>query len=279
MFALYRFLLWKLIRIFSIKDLKYRLWDNRKIFLNYDSFQSMWIMYNYYVDWEEFNLICNYVQPADDVFDVGANMGFYTIWMSKFVSLGKIHSFEPDSKNFDRLQKNIALNNLESQVIANKKAVSNINGELLFTTGLDGENHIVDQSDKNIVGVESTRLNSYVLKNCINSIAYLKIDVEGFEYNVLKGADNILLNKKIDIIQLEINTTIDQSGKTIIDVLELLNGYAYYLCSYDVKTNELKKTPFSKERENYFAVTDLEKVNSRLRNSSKHPPKLQERQS
>jgi FkbM family methyltransferase len=267
-FALYRFVFWKLIRLFKLKDVKFRLWNNRSILLNYDSFQSMWIMYNYYVDWEEFNLISKYVQPGDEVFDIGANMGFYTIWMSKFISNGKIHSFEPDHGNFERLQKNIALNNLQTQVIPNKIAASDVDGELGFTKGLDGENHIVNTTNQNSVTIQSRKIDSYVRRLNISAIAYMKIDVEGFEYAVLKGADAVLSEKRIDIIQLEINKTISNSGKKINDVLGLLNQHQYGLCSYDVNANQLKVVDFSIERENYFAVNDLEKINLKLKNAA-----------
>ena len=269
-FALYRFVYWKMIRLFKLKDVKYRLWNNRIIFLNYDSFQSMWVMYNYYVDWEEFNLISKYIQPADEVFDIGANMGFYTIWMSQFITHGKIHSFEPDAGNFEKLQKNIALNNLQTKVIANKKAASDLDGELCFTQGLDGENHIIEQTVQNAVTILSQKIESYVEQLKIPAIAYMKIDVEGFEYAVLKGADTLLLNQRIDIIQLEINKTISNSGKSINDVLELLNHYQYRLYRYDVITNQLIGTVFSNERENYFAVNDLEKINLKLKNQASY---------
>ncbi len=263
LFALTRFIYWKLIRVLKLKDVKYTLWNDRKILLNYDSFQSMWIMYNYYVDWEEFNLISRFLQPGDQVFDVGANMGFYTIWMSKFVGDGKIHSFEPDSKNYERLQKNILLNNLS--VIANKKAASDIDGRLGFTIELDGENHIAELGSKNAVMIQSKRIDTYAAEENITSIAYMKIDVEGFEYAVLKGAEALLLKKGIDIIQLEINQTINNSGKSINDLLELLHYYEYNLCSYDVSNNQLSTTMFSEKRENYFAVIDLQKINGKLK--------------
>ncbi|MBC7887142.1 MAG: FkbM family methyltransferase [Ferruginibacter sp.] len=264
-FALYRFVYWKLIRVFKLKDVKYRLWDNRAIFLNYDSFQSMWIMYNYYVDWEEFNLISKYIQPGDEVFDIGANMGFYTIWMSRFISTGTIHSFEPDPLNFKRLQKNIALNNLQNRVIANNKAAGDLDGELGFTHGLDGENHIVDQGEQNAVTILSQKIESYVEQHNILAIAYMKIDVEGFEYAVLKGTGTFLSNKKIDIIQLEINKSIGYSGIKISDLLDLLNDNQYSLCSYGVSENQLIVTGFSNERENYFAVHNLQKINLKLK--------------
>jgi FkbM family methyltransferase len=265
-FALYRFGYWKMIRLLKLRGVKYHLWHDRAIFLNYDSFQSMWLMYNYYVDWEEFNLISKFLQANDQVFDIGANMGFYTIWMSRFISGGIIHSFEPDAGNYRRLQKNIDLNNLQTRVITNKKAAGDIDGEISFTTGLDGENHIVDSPASNTVTILSERIESYVNQRQIRAIAYMKIDVEGYEYSVLKGAATLLENKEIDIIQLEINKTISNSGKNADHVLALLNQYQYLLCSYDVSENQLTASGFSEERENYFAVYNLEKINLKLKN-------------
>ena len=267
LFALVRFFYWKIIRLFKLKNVSYRIWGDKIILLHYNSFQSMWLMYNYYVDWEEFNLISKFIRPDDEVFDIGANMGLYTVWMSKFISNGRIHSFEPDTINFKRLQKCIVLNNLQHVVIANNIALSDVDGQLGFTTGLDIENHIIDHPDSNTEMVESQRTSSYMTFKNIHKIAYLKIDVEGFECSVLKGAETNLLNKNIDIIQLEINSSIRNSGKTIQDLLELLDNYHYTLCRYDVDANELLKTVFSAERENYFAVNNMELINIKLKNN------------
>jgi FkbM family methyltransferase len=73
-------------------------------------------MYNYIVDWEEFNLIRDYVRPNDQVADVGSNMGYYTIWMSKFITSGKIYAFEPDKTNYLKLVNNVKLNKLHNVV-------------------------------------------------------------------------------------------------------------------------------------------------------------------
>ena len=63
-------------------------------------------------------------------------MGFYTVWLPKFITNGRIHSFEPDAANFEKLQKNVALNNIQNIVITNNKAASNINGELFLLRAL-----------------------------------------------------------------------------------------------------------------------------------------------
>lgn len=262
-----RFFLWKLIKALKLKNFKYSLWDNKLIYLNHDSFQSMWIMYNYWVDWEEFNLIKNLVKSQDQVFDIGANMGFYTIWFSKFISFGgNIHSFEPDLNNFNRLKKNVLLNENNEIFNLNNKAVSDLNGELTFTTGLDGENHISNDQSISRTRVESITLDEYCEKNQIKKLNYVKIDVEGFEYSVLKGAESLLSEQKISIIQLEINQTISNSDKSIEDIIDLLSKYQYKLCRFDVINCRLIEIPYDNSRENYFAVAHINSINRELAN-------------
>jgi FkbM family methyltransferase len=264
LFAVYRFIYWKLIRLFKLKNIKYKIWGDRKLYLNYDSFQCMWIMYNYIVDWEEFNLIKDYLKDNDNVADVGSNMGYYSIWMSKFISKnGRIHSFEPDSGNFLKLQNNVLLNNA-SNINLNKLALSDVDGELFFTTGLDGENHISGQATSTTAKIFSKCFDTYAKENSIDHFAYVKVDIEGFEYYFLKGALNLLSAKKIDILQLELNDQIKNSGRSIEEVIEFLNKNDYYLCKYDTAEKKLIPIDYLRERDNYFVVSDLAKINTRL---------------
>src|SRR5207244_509222 len=124
-FALRRFIYWKIIRLLKLKNIKYTIWDDRKILLNSNSFQYMWLMYNYIVDWEEFNLIRDYLNKDDEVADIGANVGYYSLWMSKFIgNNGMIHAFEPDERNFSILKDNIEMNKLLPIITLNKVALS-----------------------------------------------------------------------------------------------------------------------------------------------------------
>jgi FkbM family methyltransferase len=263
-FALVRFIHWKIIKLFKIKDLKYQLWGDRKIYLNYNSFQCMWIAYNYIVDWEEFNLIKDYLNTNDNVADVGSNMGYYTIWMSKFIKEdGMIHSFEPDNVNFDKLTKNCNLNNL-TNVKLNKLALNDKDGVLFFTTSLDGENHISLTESETTVKINSQKLDTYCEQNRIVNFSYIKVDIEGFEYYFLKGADSLLKTKSIEIIQLEINKHVKNSATNVVDLLGLINDYGYEICKYDQVKKQLIKENYSETRENYFAVSNLEFANKKL---------------
>lgn len=267
MTALGRFLTWKFIRVFKVKNYLRRFWGNRKINIQYDSFHAMWLMYNYWVDWAEFNLIKNYIRSGDVAVDVGANIGYYSLWMSKFTGpSGKVIAFEPDIINYGRLIGNIGVNQLSGDIEAVKKAAGNIDGDIFFTIGMDGGNHIAQGNNINSIQVGSIKLDSFFIQKNIDHIVYMKVDVEGFELEVLKGCQRYLENKKIEIIQLEINKTLSNSGATVKELLSLLDKHKYSLCSYNVTTNLLEPVKYSIDAENYFSAFDLEKVNKRLKN-------------
>ncbi len=258
-----RFFEWKIIRILKIEGYKKKVWNNKFLMINYDSLQSMWVMYNWIVDWEEFNLIKEIITEDSICFDVGANMGFYSIWLSKFTK-SKIYAFEPNKKNYRRLIENISINK-DVNIIANNCGLSNKLGTAKFTKNRDGENHIVlNDTDINIETIRLSTIDEIIMINNIKKINYLKIDVEGFELNVLQGAKLCLANKQIDLIQLEINNSISNSNNSIENLIDFLNTYDYFLATYDTDQKLISLTTYKKSRENYFAVHNIEKLNALL---------------
>ena len=216
-------------------------------------------MYNWIVDWEEFNLIKDLVRESDHCLDIGANMGFYTIWLSKF-SQNTI-SFEPDNKNFQRLSQNIRLNGLTHATALNI-ALGNEEGSVNFTKHRDGENHISLSGNTETGRVECRKLDNVLTGYGITRVRYMKIDVEGFELAVLEGASSLLLEKNADIIQVEINEAVVNSGSTVDELLAFIAGMGYQLCSYDVINRKLVKEQYSPDRENYFLTYDVDMINN-----------------
>ena len=147
--------------------------------------------------------------------------------MSRSIGIqGQIHSFEPDTKNFNRLSQNISINQFNGQFIPNNDAVSKKNGKMKMTIGFDGENHLVDSNfggSSSIINVVC--LDDYCNQRNISRIDFIKIDVEGAEFFVFDGARKALKENKIICGQFEIG--IDESGYTFNDIKTLLNGYGY----------------------------------------------------
>jgi FkbM family methyltransferase len=147
-------------------------------------------------------------------FDLGANIGFYTVLGSKLVGKnGKVISFEPTPDTRKYLIKNILANDLHN-VVVEPLAISNKSGKAFFEVTDNSEcNSIV--LDENVVSemieIDTISIDDYCIKNNINSIDLIKMDIEGQEYNALLGMNNI--NKKSKNLKLIFEFNADNLNK------------------------------------------------------------------
>jgi FkbM family methyltransferase len=137
----------------------------------------------------------NFLEHGDYVVDCGANMGFTTIFFAHFVGpSGKVIAVEPHPANVRDLRQNILLNGL-TNVDVRETAVGSGNGVVELCDAPNGI--IVAGGEAKIVQVPIVRLDDAV---CDRQPTFLKIDVEGHELEVLKGAARILSGRpKLDI--------------------------------------------------------------------------------
>ncbi len=165
------------------------------------------------------------VREGDTVFDVGAHHGFFSILMAQWVGKsGKVVAFEPSIHNFKILEKNIELNHL-SNVIAINKAVGAFEGIVSLR---DEHNSVVVERTSYLTSVSMTTLDAY--SGCHPN--FIKIDVEGFEVDVLRGASKILemhpgLNIEIHLPELQ------HRGYGISSILDFLSDKSYTLWIQD----------------------------------------------
>ena len=141
---------------------------------------------------------------GDIILDVGAHIGFFTINSAKRCGKsGKVFSFEPNPDTFKRLKRNIDLNNL-SNVQFENIAISNKKGEIKLKVGESSEastimNNGTLKSYQNNINIKSNTLDNIVRANNLFKVDILKIDAEGAEELILKGASEyaIPLARKI----------------------------------------------------------------------------------
>jgi FkbM family methyltransferase len=261
LFAYLRYVFYLALRFFNINKIPIRAWGDRRLIWYKDSIQSNWFLFNYIIDWEEFCLIKHNLKKDSIFLDVGANIGYYSIWASKFITSGRIFSFEPNGQAFNRLIENIKINNRVHNITSINQAVSQKNGDIYMTNNLDTLNHILSTKEKidfnSSVKVKSTTLDSFVDEYHIDFIDYLKIDVEGFELDVLLGAEKLFKEKRIGIVQLEINNALDHSSHTVISITDFFDRNNYCLCQFEVDTGNLRKIDYSQLRENYFVTSAI----------------------
>ena len=170
--------------------------------------------------------------PGMTVFDVGANIGIYTLRAAwKVGPTGAVHSFEPCPTNYKRLQANIDLNGF-SNVVTNQAAVSDRRGfvSLYIYDGLNTGKHSLSAHNASpaSINVDCFTLDDYVATKGIPAIDVMKIDVEGAEYMVLAGGRGLLAGSIKPILFCELSDSL-ASGfcHTPGDVKALLATHGY----------------------------------------------------
>ncbi len=147
------------------------------------------------------------IKKGDTVFDIGANIGIYTILASKLVGpRGKVYAFEPDPENYRLLIKNIKLNKLEN-VVAVKSALGDKTGRVRFYQDISnpGESSLAELYRANRYMVSITTLDKFCSTNHIKRIQIIKMDVEGGEIDILNGGKKVLEKMKNITIYSECN--------------------------------------------------------------------------
>jgi FkbM family methyltransferase len=141
------------------------------------------------------------IEPGAVVLDIGANVGYFTAYMSRLVGdSGVVHAFEPEPRNFSLLNRNIAANGLANVVVHQMALGDREETGVLHISDFSGGMHRLYESiccGENVVEVPIRRLDSMFRPG---QVAVIKIDVEGFEPFVLSGGKNLIDGQDIKIV-------------------------------------------------------------------------------
>jgi FkbM family methyltransferase len=186
-------------------------------------------------------------RDAKVIFDVGANVGVYSLLAARSNPSSRIHAFEPTQEIFERLRENVSLNGF-SNIELNPVAVGEKVGTayLYSCRGTDkqneGMNYVGAASGDGALAVELTSLDEYCQRRQIDHIDVMKLDIEGGELGALAGARSLLEQRRIRCILLEmIEWSAQRSGHSRRDVAELLRGAGYAL--FELKGGALQRVP------------------------------------
>ncbi|MBE9127556.1 MULTISPECIES: FkbM family methyltransferase [unclassified Coleofasciculus] len=177
-------------------------------------------------------ILAEYLGKGDIFIDVGANFGLHTLYAAKLVgNQGHVFAFEPVLSNLKLLQKNVALSGVQQQVEIVSKALSN-SSESFLTFYLPPEEVAVTASicpsDENIqtTKVANVRLDDY-WSNINLPVHLIKIDVEGAELEVLRGAEKLLKQWQPQLL-IEVHGFALPNFNTSVDELrEFLKALGY----------------------------------------------------
>src|SRR5262245_46306688 len=130
----------------------------------------------------------HFLRPDDLFLDVGANVGSYTL-LASGVCKARTIAFEPDPQTMALLRRNIDLNGLDGRVVLEQAAVGAEEGEVEFTIGRDTGNHVTKANEGRSQRVSMRALDRIV---GLTPPTMVKVDVEGYEADVFRGAQAVL---------------------------------------------------------------------------------------
>lgn len=181
-------------------------------------------------EFEDMAFVCHYLRPDDLFVDVGANVGSYTVLAAAAVGAA-CFSIEPLPQAFATLRRNIALNDMGGRVKALNVGLARQPGVLHFTSQLDTVNHVLSDGETHANSVEvPVRTLDDVVGNA--APALLKIDVEGYETEVLAGAERTLAKPALQALILELNGSGRRYGFDEDAIRRHLRDLGFTACSY-----------------------------------------------
>ena len=211
---------------------------------------------------EIFKWISQFLEKNDCFIDIGAHVGYYSVLAAKIVgSKGKVFAFEPELSNYQKTLENITLNHLNNIKLFNLAVASETKQTQIFVNQDNDGGHALWDVGKHPFNKKS--LNNQTMQNTqlstldnilsqsgnITNLKMIKIDTEGAELNVIKGAVNTIGKYDVPYIICEINRFgLQQMGTNETELREFINslGYETYLLVSNNSSNQLVKLPIGK---------------------------------
>lgn len=204
-------------------------------------------------EFADMGFFLHFLRPEDLFLDIGANVGSYAVLASKVCGAETI-AFEPDARAAARLARNVEENQVDGRVTIMQVALADRAGEIGFSAGDDTTNRVMDDATAHR-RVACARLGDLLGGRRPTAI---KMDVEGAELQVLKGAGASLAFKLLQAVETE---SADPG------VVQLLEDAGFVRAWYDPFSRSLDLAPNAIAANNALFVRDVEFCRSRLRDA------------
>jgi FkbM family methyltransferase len=211
-------------------------------------------------EFEDMAFVLHFLRDSDLFVDIGANVGSYTILAGNEIEAQTI-SVEPIPSTYNILIDNVNLNNIRNNVDCLNLGLGSTKGTLKFTKSEDTMNHVARDSEQDTIQVSVQKFDDTI---SIDKICMIKIDVEGFESEVLKGMDNALQNSSLKALIIELNGSGKKYGFDDNSIHNLLLERGFIPYKYLPFERKLQKL-IEFGRHNTLYIRDLSFVNERVK--------------
>jgi FkbM family methyltransferase len=222
-------------------------------------------LYAGFMEYEDMIFLLHALQPTETFVDVGANIGAYTILASKVVKSNSI-AFEPLITTAERLKDQIQINRINAAVDIRNMGLGDKEGSLFFTNNNDTVNKVSLAGEvENTTMVKVSTLDKELAKN---NQYFFKIDVEGFEYNVIEGASAVLSNNNVSAIIIELNGSGEEFGHSNEDIHKKLLSFGFVAVAYEPQTRNLTELKsYNQNGGNTIYVKDVALISKRCKSA------------
>lgn len=223
--------------------------DGRTLKVNFDNHFAHFVYFLGEYEPAITNVIKKIVKPGDVCFDIGGNIGWFTTLLQTLVGeKGEVHSFEPVPPTFKVLEENVKSNINSKAVRLNNFALGERKDEMnlhIFDDLPDGHASMSNfgKSDFTAYKCKVETVNSYLQENEIDNVKFVKVDIEGAELTMLKGATGFFKQEIPPIFEIEMALdTTKGFGYLPNDIIEFIKSqFDYEFFVINEKTNNLEK--------------------------------------
>tara|TARA_B100001250_G_scaffold413708_1_gene448742 strand:- start:6489 stop:7379 length:891 start_codon:yes stop_codon:yes gene_type:complete len=220
--------------------------------------------FTYLADFEEMMFMLHVLRSDNLFFDIGSNIGSWTILASGVVG-SKSVSIEPIKESYYQLIDNINLNNLNEKVTLYNIALGSKDCDIKMSKQYGALNRIImTDDDYELVGMKTLDQIS------CNDPFMIKIDVEGYEMEVLNGGSKTLSSASLQVIIIELNGSAKKYGSSDIEISNKIIEYGFIPISYNPfkrKIIELKK--YNDKKHNTIFIRNYNFVKKNIEISKK----------
>jgi FkbM family methyltransferase len=208
----------------------------------------------------EMLFMLHFLHESDVFFDIGANAGSYSL-LAAGISKSNVYSFEPVFQTRQKLLENLKLNGLPTKFVQSC-ALGARQGKVQITESLDAINHVVRASEDLLVdSVELQTLDSYAM---VAGVSLIKVDVEGYEMEILRGATSFLEMPALKALIVETNGETKHYGSSDSEIEIFLAHFGFSAYGYDPTVRKLTLLKAANTIGNTIFVRDLDDVITRI---------------
>lgn len=219
-------------------------WSNGNIYKpNY--FNRRWLLSSLHGSHEPAleDFIISVIKEGNTVIDVGAQVGLISVLLGRKVgSSGRVVAFEPNPYNYRILNETLK-ENLSTNVVSVNKAVGRTNAYSYFRqltpTGYMKIPPEAKGEDSEATLIEVVCLDDYCRENNIDKVDFIKVDIDGPDFEAVLGAEGLLKSAYPPLLCVEVSQYWARHGYFFSDALSYLNSFNYNVCICHRKSSEV----------------------------------------